>query len=70
MEPPSLAVSNAPRVRAAPAVISEAWAAQMREHPIEVGEVKYAGKVAAIVQDKCQGCHRPGQVGPFSLLII
>ncbi|CAN5893299.1 redoxin domain-containing protein [soil metagenome] len=34
----------------------------------ELGEVTYAEHVAPILQSKCQGCHRPGQVGPFSLL--
>ena len=29
--------------------------------------VTYAADVARIVQEKCQSCHRPGQVGPFSL---
>lgn len=32
------------------------------------GRVTYAADVASILQRKCQGCHRPGQVGPFSLL--
>ncbi len=68
VEPAPLAVSNAPRVRPAPAVISSALAAREREHPVEVGEVTYAGKLAAIVQNKCQGCHRPGQSAPFALL--
>ena len=36
--------------------------------PIVVGSVTYAGDVAAILQRKCQGCHRPGQEAPFSLL--
>ena len=36
--------------------------------PIRVGSVTYSGKVAAIMQNKCQSCHRPGQVAPFSLL--
>ncbi len=31
------------------------------------GEVTYTGKVARILQDNCQGCHRPGQVAPFAL---
>ena len=35
--------------------------------PVEVGPVTYAADVARIVQEKCQSCHRPGQVGPFSL---
>jgi len=34
----------------------------------EVGQVNYADHVAAILQNKCQACHRPGQVGGFSLL--
>src|SRR5262249_31422822 len=28
----------------------------------------YSHDVAPILQRRCQGCHRPGQVGPFSLL--
>ena len=28
----------------------------------------FAADVARILQEKCQSCHRPGQVGPFSLL--
>ena len=30
--------------------------------------VTWSGEVAAIVQKRCQACHRPGQVGRFSLL--
>ena len=30
--------------------------------------VNYARDVAPILQRRCQACHRPGQVGPFSLL--
>ena len=33
-----------------------------------VPPVTYAKDVAPILQRRCQGCHRPGQVGPFSLL--
>lgn len=33
----------------------------------EVGQVNYAEHVAPIIQNKCQSCHRPGQVGGFSL---
>ena len=28
----------------------------------------YSRDIAPILQRRCQGCHRPGQVGPFSLL--
>ena len=31
-------------------------------------ELTYARDVAAIVQKRCQECHRPGEIGPFSLL--
>jgi peroxiredoxin/mono/diheme cytochrome c family protein len=34
----------------------------------DVGDVTYARDVAPILQARCQSCHRPGQVGPFSLL--
>ncbi|MBM3840845.1 MAG: redoxin domain-containing protein [Verrucomicrobia bacterium] len=30
--------------------------------------VTYAKHIAPILQQRCQECHRPGQVGPFSLL--
>lgn len=32
------------------------------------GEVTYAKDVAIILQKHCQECHRPGEIGPFSLL--
>jgi hypothetical protein len=36
--------------------------------PRVVGEVTYAKQVARVVQKRCQECHRPGEIGPFSLL--
>jgi peroxiredoxin len=36
--------------------------------PKEVGRVTYAKEVSRIMQAKCQVCHRPGEVGPMSLL--
>ena len=61
------ATAKAPlrRVRPAAAPIVEALAKD--DAPIEVGPVTYSGDVAAIFQQKCQNCHRPGQVGPFPL---
>jgi len=32
------------------------------------GKVTYYRDVLPILQDRCQGCHRPGDVGPFSLM--
>lgn len=34
----------------------------------DVGQVNYAEHVATILENKCQACHRPEQVGGFSLL--
>jgi peroxiredoxin len=31
-------------------------------------EVTYARHVARIIQDRCQECHRPGEIAPFSLM--
>ena len=38
-----------------------------REPAVKVGSVTFASDVASILQNKCQSCHRPGQVGPFTL---
>ena len=38
------------------------------KNPQQVDRVTFASNVADILQRKCQQCHRPGQVGPFSLL--
>jgi peroxiredoxin/mono/diheme cytochrome c family protein len=34
----------------------------------EAGPVDYARHVAPILRERCQQCHRPGEVAPFSLL--
>src|SRR5262249_55323162 len=36
--------------------------------PKESGQVTYARDVSRILQNRCQECHRPGQIGPMSLL--
>jgi peroxiredoxin/mono/diheme cytochrome c family protein len=36
--------------------------------PGHVIDVTYAKHVASIFQKRCQECHRPGEIGPFSLL--
>ena len=60
--------AKAPRIRPAAPEVASALDARDKQHPVEVGKVSYAADVAAIIQNKCQTCHRPGQVGPFSLL--
>ncbi|MDA1275901.1 MAG: redoxin domain-containing protein [Verrucomicrobia bacterium] len=38
------------------------------ESPRIVNKVTYSSDIAEILQRRCQECHRPGQVAPFSLL--
>jgi peroxiredoxin/mono/diheme cytochrome c family protein len=65
---PRLASNNVARVSEAAPQIIAIRDAQAEAAPVAVGTVTYADQVAPILQEKCQGCHRPGQVGPFSLL--
>ena len=64
---PRLASGNVARVGAAAPEVVAARNRQVDRTPIAVGSVTYAD-VAPILQARCQPCHRPGQVGPFSLL--
>ena len=36
--------------------------------PKETGSITYTKHVSRILQDRCQECHRPGQVGPMPLM--
>ena len=54
------------RVRSSAAIV-DAKKAEDQAEAGHVGPVNYAEHVAAIVQNKCQACHRPGEVAPFSL---
>jgi peroxiredoxin len=63
-----VATAKGPRVRPAPQEVVTALEERERDHPAEVGKVSYATNVAAIMENKCQTCHRPGQTAPFSLL--
>jgi peroxiredoxin len=62
-EVPLAPLGNGARVRAV-AARSDVEPAALPE----VGRVTYAADVEPIVRSKCRPCHRPGQVGPFSLL--
>jgi len=66
VEPAAPRQSQRSRVRA----VAAAVAAHLdHEEPLpDVGQVNYADHVAAILERRCQACHRPGQVGGFSLL--
>src|SRR5207253_1230591 len=35
--------------------------------PRETGTITYAKHVSPIIQNRCQECHRPGQIGPMPL---
>jgi peroxiredoxin len=57
-----------PRIRpAAPEIVAELKKLG-RDDAVEVGSVNFAEHVAPLLHDKCANCHRPKQVGPFSLL--
>ena len=38
------------------------------ERPKQAEQITYSSHIARIIQDKCQSCHRPTQVGPFPLM--
>ena len=60
---------NVKRVRPPQAEVAAARIErEKKDGPVEVGKVTFAEDVAAILQAKCQACHRPGQSGPFPLL--
>lgn len=65
-----MAAGNASRVRAAaPEIVSALKDRdQNEESKAAKVSVSWSADVAAIVQKRCQECHRPGEVGPFPLL--
>jgi thiol-disulfide isomerase/thioredoxin len=65
-EPAKSKLDGLDRVRPANAAIA-AWRDEHEPAP-EIGPVTYHRDVAPIVQQRCQGCHRPGQVGGFDLV--
>jgi peroxiredoxin/mono/diheme cytochrome c family protein len=68
VEPKLVDASRAPRVRAPSAEIARQFDARDGRATAKAGAVTYAGEVARIIEGRCQGCHRPGRVAPFSLL--
>jgi peroxiredoxin len=67
VNPKPVDLAKAPRIRTPNAELAAAIESRDQEHPIKVGAVTYSAAVARIIQDKCQSCHRPGEVGPFVL---
>ncbi len=65
-EPATSRLASLDRVRPARADIA-AWLDEHEPAP-SVGDVTYHRDVAPVVQERCQGCHRPGQVGGFDLV--
>lgn len=72
LEPKPAKLNDLPRIRPpAPEIVAALEENEEKEEAsasAKVGQVTYAGQVAAVLRDRCQSCHRPGQVGPFSLL--
>lgn len=64
---PAKPTASQVRIRPPSAELSAARNEEDRDASSDVGEVTYASAAARIIQEKCQSCHRPGQVGPFSL---
>lgn len=70
---PRLVANRAPALKAAPTKL-KAPALEVVDYlkasrpEVAVGSVTFTEHVAPILQDRCQGCHRPGQVAPFSLI--
>ncbi|HEU5117517.1 MAG TPA: redoxin domain-containing protein, partial [Isosphaeraceae bacterium] len=60
--------ASLPRIRPASESLVETY--DRLEPPIDpdsLSAVTYSEQVAPIIQKRCQSCHRPGQVAPFSL---
>jgi peroxiredoxin len=68
VEPKKPDPSQAPRIRPAATELVAAYEELEPNRSVQVGKIDYASRVAAILQNKCQSCHRPGQVAPFPLL--
>ena len=66
-KPTKLTAGNVSRVRPAAPEIASAREEQDAAEEGKAGAVTYAADIAPIVQNKCQSCHRPGEVGPFAL---
>jgi thiol-disulfide isomerase/thioredoxin len=65
---PKQAGAAPPRVRPAPREVQAVRQQLEPQAQAEVGQVTYSSGAARVIQEKCQSCHRPGQVAPFSLL--
>jgi peroxiredoxin len=68
VDPKPIEAATAPRIRAPSPEVAARFEARDREQPVKVGAVTYASEVSRIIQNRCQSCHRPGQVGPFPLM--
>ncbi|MDB5349650.1 MAG: Copper type ascorbate-dependent monooxygenase, C-terminal domain protein [Planctomycetota bacterium] len=69
---PGLVARKAPptkagRTRVKPPAAEVVEFLKTNEPAVSVGRVTYADHIAPILREKCQACHRPGQVAPFSL---
>ena len=56
------------RIRAPHDEIRDLLDARDQEESVSPGPVTYSKEVSRIIADRCQACHRPHQIAPFSLL--
>jgi hypothetical protein len=64
----SIRAETALSVLLALATAATALATNPNSRDTAPGEVTFSKHVAPILQARCQGCHRPGQIGPMPLL--
>jgi len=50
------------------AIVLFTFAAARRRSAVHPGQVTYNKEVVRILQEHCQGCHRPGDIAPFALM--
>jgi hypothetical protein len=67
VDPKAQETASRPRIRPAARASTAVHEQKKEQGATSVGEVDYATSAARIIQERCQSCHRPGQVGPFSL---
>jgi peroxiredoxin/mono/diheme cytochrome c family protein len=67
VDPKPKEASSKPRIRPATPALIAAHEEKSEKNTTNLGDVDYASAAARIIQEKCQSCHRPGQVSPFSL---
>jgi mono/diheme cytochrome c family protein len=64
----ALAAFPASRLSAGPPVVEASALGPVPDPGVDPDDVTYSREIARIFQENCQVCHRPGAIGPMSLL--